>query len=193
MAAFDKRKLMREIERERKAAVAKRLAELRVLIKAARVARHAAINEVRLDCREKRQALKASCDARRLEASELGLRGIERQKHVFAHEQAAAKEEAKLGRGPRKARTTKTEREAESDCAVRANLPPELVTVFNKVKRHIKGTPRKSRTEAFLEWAEENPGEVYAAQQREADRELAKLIAEEAHHYRNRNREAVPF
>ena len=37
------------------------------------------------------------------------------------------------------------------------------------MKKKIKGGPRRSRTEAFLEWAEENPGEIVAIQQAGAE------------------------
>lgn len=57
---------------------------------------------------------------------------------------------------------------AESDDAVRANLPPDLVPVFDRVRRSIKGTPRMTRTERFLEWAAEHPADVWEIQ-READ------------------------
>jgi len=191
--AFDKAKLRREIERARKEALRVRLAELRGLIKTARADRHAAIRGVQLDCKAKREQLRNTCALRRVEASELGLRGIERARHVFAHEQRDAKQIAQAGRPP-KARSTAKERQQESDDAVRGNLAPEMLRVFDSVKRHIKGGPRKSRTEEFLEWAEENPGEVYTLQARAADRELAALLAEEARANKElRRRSAVPF
>ena len=46
---------------------------------------------------------------------------------------------------------------------VRSNIPPELVALFERVKRGIKASPRMSRTEAFLHYAEENPDDVLAA------------------------------
>jgi hypothetical protein len=55
---------------------------------------------------------------------------------------------------------THIERRAESDDEVRSNLPPDLVPLFGRVKRAIKATPRMSRTEAFLKYAEEHPDEV---------------------------------
>jgi hypothetical protein len=80
--------------------------------------------------------------------------------------------------GPARLRSTRGERRAESDDEVRGNLPPEMIGVFEKVRRHIKGSARKTRTEAFLEWAEENPGEVWAMQSAEAERDLHRMIAE---------------
>jgi hypothetical protein len=56
---------------------------------------------------------------------------------------------------------THIERRSESDDEVRSNLPPNFVPLFERVKRGIKATPRMSRTEAFLHYAEENPDEVF--------------------------------
>jgi hypothetical protein len=74
--------------------------------------------------------------------------------------------------------TTSKERSQESDDYVRGNLPPELQPVFDRVKKKIKGGPRTTRTEAFLEWAAENPGDVLQHQEHDADREVARLVAE---------------
>jgi len=85
------------------------------------------------------------------------------------------------------------ERESESDDEVRRDIPPELVGVFNKVRHHIKGNDRKSRSEAFLEWAEENPGEIYAMQEQEAAREIKRLVKEYQREATARGDEHVPF
>ncbi len=58
---------------------------------------------------------------------------------------------------------TRLERQGESDDEVRANVPPDLVALFERVKRSIKASPRMSRTEAFLKYAEEHPSEVLEA------------------------------
>lgn len=73
-------------------------------------------------------------------------------------------------------RSTHRERSAEDDDAVRSNLPPELVSVFEKVRRTIKAGPRRSRTEAFLEWAAENPDEVIAVQSAVAEKDLKQMM-----------------
>lgn len=51
--------------------------------------------------------------------------------------------------------------------------------MFDKHRRSFKGSSRRSRTEEFLEWAEENPDEVLVVQQGEADEALKKLLREE--------------
>jgi len=103
-----------------------------------------------------------------------------------AREREEARETDKLLRtadrrhrtGVLKARSSSAERRQESDDEVVRNLPASLVGVFNKVRRQVKGGPRTTRTEAFLQWVEENPGEVYALQGAQAERDLARLIAE---------------
>jgi hypothetical protein len=57
----------------------------------------------------------------------------------------------------------KGERQQHSDDEVRGNIPPELIALFNKVRRIIKPTAHRSRTEAFLEYAEARPSEVLEA------------------------------
>ena len=72
------------------------------------------------------------------------------------------------------------ERQQESDEAVRRNVGLELADVFDKVKGGIKGGPRRTRTEAFLEWVESNPDEAHAIVYANSERELARYIAEQA-------------
>jgi len=62
---------------------------------------------------------------------------------------------------------------------VRRNVDLELVPLFDQVRRSIKGSPYQSRTEAFLQWVEENPSAVLHAQEELAARELRKLIREQ--------------
>lgn len=66
----------------------------------------------------------------------------------------------------------------ESDDAVRRDIPPDLVPVFNKVKSRIKGKRTRDRTEAFLEWVEENQDAVIAMQAQAADVDVERLIRE---------------
>src|SRR5690606_6266812 len=66
----------------------------------------------------------------------------------------------------------------ESDDEVRANLPPELVPVFDRHRGRFKDSPRMSRTEAFLHWVAENPDEVIYEQAQAAEAAAAREIAE---------------
>jgi hypothetical protein len=69
--------------------------------------------------------------------------------------------------------------QTESDDEVRQNIPPELVPLFERVKRSIKGTGYHSRSEAFLHYAEENPSEVFAGIEDETDRLIREIEARE--------------
>jgi len=66
----------------------------------------------------------------------------------------------------------------ESDNEVESNLPADLVPLWRRVKRGIKGTDRKTRTEAFLEYAESNESEAVAALVDDADALTDRAIAE---------------
>jgi hypothetical protein len=80
-------------------------------------------------------------------------------------------------------------------------LPPELVSLFEKVKRGIKGSARASRLEVFLKYAEEHPHEVLAAiddKTEDVIRDLERQQREAARHVRRRRYTAaelaaVPF
>jgi hypothetical protein len=67
------------------------------------------------------------------------------------------------------------ERKSESDDEVRSNIPEELVPLFNRVRRSIKPGLRKSRTEAFLEYVEEHPGEEYQGLEDKTDALVREL------------------
>ena len=61
---------------------------------------------------------------------------------------------------------------------MRGNIPEELVPLWEKVKGRMKDGPRKSRTEAFLQYAQEHPHEILASAEHETDVRLAELLAE---------------
>lgn len=89
---------------------------------------------------------------------------------------------------------TRATRRAESDDEVRQNIPPELVQLFNKVRRHIHGSLRMSRTEEFLKYAEEHPNEVLEAYGDQTEKMIAEMEQrerQEAEEYERRY--AVPF
>lgn len=190
MVALDKKKLRREIERARRAKVKARLLELKEAIKKAREERYEAVRAVQLDCRVKREELRQSCGLRRIRAREGGAQEVLRRRGELEEERRYEQQIRNADR-PRRLRSTTRERGQESDDAVRSNLAPDMVPVFDAVRKHIKGSPRKSRTEAFLQWAEENPGEVYDLMQRDADRYLAGLLAEQERTQRELRRRSV--
>lgn len=195
--AFDRSKLMRQLERERRQKVRARLSELRQLIKAARRSKREAIKLVRTQCRDARKKLRSVCAMRVDRAKVRGVEQIEGARRELAREAVAEQHTRSAirrseGQGPSVRKTSAAERRQESDDAVRSNIPRELAGVFERVKRHIKGSQWQSRTESFLQWAHDNPGEVYAIQSEQAERELSKLIAERERYERELS-QAVPF
>ena len=72
------------------------------------------------------------------------------------------------------------ERRSESDDEVRANIQPDHQALWERVKRSIKGSSRESRTEAFLRYAEQNPGEILDALGDDSDRIVRELEEQRA-------------
>jgi len=190
--ALDKRQLRREIEKARRVEYTSRLVELRSRIAGARLAKKQAVRQVQAECARARVDARLSCQERAARAKEAGAVEVAERTAALKSERVF---EGQIRRGdkPRAMRSTATERRQESDDEVRSNLKPEMVPVFNAVRRHIKGNTRKSRTEAFYEWAEENPEEMFALLTHETDRELSRLIAEHTRTERMARGYKVPF
>jgi hypothetical protein len=68
------------------------------------------------------------------------------------------------------------EHRREADEAVVVNLPPDLVPLWERVRASIHGETPHARTEAFLEYVEEHPGEAVCARCESADDTLAALL-----------------
>jgi hypothetical protein len=196
----DRRKLQREITASLREKDREALAALRTKIEAAKSERRQMVRAARATCRtallsvRERQAAerrrltlehqaerehgRVACATGKSEAKARG-HGLESAaKGELREERVFQRQVRRAGKKPPK-RSTARERAQEDDDAVRSNLPPELVPVFDKHRRSFKGSPRRSRTEQFLEWAEENPDEVLALQQAEADEALKALLREE--------------
>jgi hypothetical protein len=182
MSRFNKGEIQREIERDRRARVKSRLAELVKLIREAQAARRDAIKGVRVQCRVAREKLRTTCHARAERARVEGAAEIaERRKALKGerHAENMIRDADRRGMKRTGPRSTSKERRQESDDEVRANLDDEMVAVFDAVKRHIKAGPRRTRTEAFLEWVHDNPDEVWAIRNVQTDRDVKRLIAEQ--------------
>ncbi|MFZ4751089.1 MAG: hypothetical protein ACOYMM_11375, partial [Phycisphaerales bacterium] len=155
-----------------------KLAELRAGIKQARQERKDRIATARASCREaardlrarqraERAADRASCKRSVVLVRALGADLVRKKRGELADErgfQASqrlaerhARERLREDRRGMTAAQRRAERARESDDEVRNNLPRELSEVFEKVKRHVKGSARRSRTEAFLEWTTDHP------------------------------------
>ena len=99
---------------------------------------------------------------------------------LLAEREEQAKTRAELGRIKRALapRATAREARAESDDAVRANIPAELHPVFAVVRTRIKPSARMTRTERFFQWVEEHPNETLRIQSEQAEAGADKLIRE---------------
>ena len=129
-----------------------------------------------------RRALMLASAKRKLGAVEVSRkRELERE---LAHQRLLKERER-----TRIKRSTARERAQESDDAVRSNLEPEMLPVWERVKRGIRGGPRRTRTEAFLEWVGEHPDEVLAIQAEHVEQDVAKLVGERHEAERRRARE----
>lgn len=164
----------RALDRARQACATAR-AKVRDQVKAFRSEEFRRINA---EAARMRTAARNQCQARKYRLRSAGERAIARRAAELA---AEAKLQAQIRRADSRAlrqRTTYKERAQESDDAVRSNLPRELRAVFDKVRRGIKGSRHRTRTEEFLEWAQEHPEDVLQYQGDDSDREVARLIAE---------------
>jgi hypothetical protein len=179
------------IDRKRAVCKARTLCRTeRARIKAATRAAKAALRRAREELKRKRLELVRRARTLRDRAAVLCTRRTERAKKLHALtlvELARARAEHRtvaaalrdLDRGGRLRKTTAAERRGESDDAVRTNIPADLVSVFDRIRRHIVPKPGRSRTEAFLEWVEAHPDEVWAMHSERAAKELRALEREE--------------
>jgi hypothetical protein len=188
--ALDKKELWRDIQRDERRKAREKLAELRGHIRTVRARRKRALHDAKERCRaerlaarerarsmrlrvlhELREAMRAeraaarqSCALRLGDARSIK-NDIERARAELVAEREYQRELRRIETANRQRRReapaiTRIDRRTESDDEVRQNIPPDLVPLFDRVKRAIKATPRMSRTEAFLHYAEENPAEV---------------------------------
>jgi hypothetical protein len=143
---------------------------------------------------EWRQGLRARWQARRERIAALGAQGVARARLRAEHERLRVKELALHRRQvEHQWRAHKhSERAGESDDIVRTDLAahhPELLPVFERLRRTFKARPRMSRTETILHWAEENPREVMVISSHEAERGLKHAIREHEKAEREAHRE----
>lgn len=198
--ASDRRKLQKELAEHLREKDRAALGLLRAQIRQARVDRRHMLHVARTVCRATRAQLQVKqADDRARFREQQQLERIQERAACGAGKELAKKQGGALeldakrtlkeerifqrrirtaGKAPAP-KATAHERAQEDDDAVRSNLPAELVPVFDKVKKSIKGSPRRTRTEAFLEWAEENPDEILAVQQAAADRDLKTLLKQQ--------------
>lgn len=151
--------------------------------------------KLRQEVKEAKQAERNRCLARRVKTS-LGTRLAADKLREEARRIADKESEVRAGKHlatRAKARSTARERSEESDDEVRSNLDPGLIPIFDVVRRQIKGSPHISRTEAFLQWTEENPDEIWQMREADAARQVRELLKAEhdAHLETERSRKAA--
>jgi hypothetical protein len=185
--------ILRDIAREHRRTQREQLARLRQDLRDARAARSAALKLAKERCRADKRAARARArelrarlmqelrDAVRLErqgAATECRRAVEEARSLadkVSRSRAELEAERRYRRDMRRIehgnkqrlqeakQRTRAERQAESDEDVKVNLSPELMSLWEKVKRSIRPTPRMSRLEAFLEYAEAHPREWTAS------------------------------
>lgn len=154
--------------------------QLRATAKAIRARKRA---EALAEISNARSQSRGSCESRKVQARERTKDSLQRAAAVLAAEREHQELLLRWARAPKlsgpKKRSKPTESIAESDSEVENNVPPELVPVFRSVRAKIKSSPRRTRTEAFLEWAQSHPGDVLTILDAQLERDVAKLVAEE--------------
>lgn len=144
--------------------------------------------------REERAALRGRCSVRLREAREATDRAIEearRSAMQLDRLRRAARTPAQTAAAER-ARFALATRIAESDDEVRRNISDELRPAWEKMKRRIKAGPRRTRTEAFLEWVHDHPNEA-ARFYREAVEVLPPEETEDQYRERTASRRLAPL
>jgi hypothetical protein len=172
--------IMKEIAREHRKQAREKLTHLRQELRDARALRRSEMRQAKERCRAARLAVRAGARelrARvlaelretirrdRVQAREMCAAGlaeargiadrVERARAELHTERSFHRELRRLERANKeRQRETKhasrRERRTESDDAVRANIPEELIPLWEKVKRSIRGSNHMSRTESFL-------------------------------------------
>lgn len=196
----ERKKLQKELAEHLKEKDTAQLRLLRAQIGAARVERRSRLIRARVQCRTARESLKERqaveraellaehrgqrvegktvCELGKEEAKREGLE-LERGAKRTLKEERIYQRRIRAAGKPVKVRATARELAQEDDDRVRSNLPAELVPVFDAVRKKIKGSARRTRTEAFLEWAEENPEEILAVQEAQAEQYLRDLLKQQ--------------
>lgn len=137
--------------------------------RAERDAARAAALEGRHGCRVENEAF--------LEPYAARIRELEKQQDAERAFQRSLRRAERHATVARTARSTGGERASESDDEVRANLPPELVPLFEQIKKHVRPRPGISRTETVLQYAEDHPDEVLEATMSDSDAAVERLVA----------------
>lgn len=213
----NQRKIRRELEKDYRRKQRERVAELRAHLKHAKRWRAARLKRTRALCKHGRkmareaaavlraehraaakreiEALKLtearSCAARKAQAVMKAETAIDRARLKFNDEVSSARAVKVWTAAPKLTRSqaakARVERRQESDSEVEGNIPHDLIPVWRKLRERFKATPRKSRTEAFAEWASEHTAKVREILDADIEGSIAELVRHEAQHRRELN------
>lgn len=200
-----RRDLRRELERDFRAKQREKIRELRAKVKAAKEKGRQSVKRVVARCKTMRAKDRETIRERRLEArlainaERDELFGQTREKcelrksraktkhagPIAAAQEAVADERAlartmRIYGGKKQPAATRAERRAESDSEVEANLSPDMIPVWRRVKKDIKRAPHMTRTEVFEHWTHEDPATVEQIQREETEKGVDVWITEEA-------------
>lgn len=177
-AAAMKRELAAFARKDRRRRLAEQVRERRELAKAGRAGCRVEKDRKKLQAAELRAQRRELTDACRA-ASSQGREAVAKARADLARFRQDERDRIDAERRGRVVvRRTAAEARAESDDEVSQNIPPELESVWRRVRRSIQAGPRMSRTEAFLHWVEEHPDEVIGIQSEGIDDEIARMVAE---------------
>jgi hypothetical protein len=221
--ALDKKLLWRDINHEERRKKRALLVELRGQIRQARARRKDALLAAKERCRSERIAARERARSLRLRALQELREAVEAERTAARRtcsvkigearairddvERARAKhaaekeyqrdlrriEAANRQRRKEHPHATHIERRAESDDEVRSNLPSDLIPLFERVKRSMKTSPRMSRTESFLHYVEQNPGEMLESIDHKTDALIRELEIRQRETAKNgRSRASTP-
>lgn len=158
--AREARRELRQLEQERRAQLRDRTGRLKL--------------EQATECQDSRAAAELAGGA-----------GIQAAELALEHERTRQKDDRAFGRaykrvtGNRAGSMSARERVEHSDDEVRANLPPELLGVFDKVRGKIKSDARRSRTEVFLEYVHDHPHVIIEHMLEDAEQNARALERQE--------------
>lgn len=143
------------------------------------------LRELRETARVEREAARQSCILRKRAAKDECDTEVERTRAELAAERTYQMDLRRIERDNRTkrvahTRATRKAHRGESDEAVLQDIPSDLHALFHRVKRSIKATPRMSRSEAFLKYAEENPHDVFEVIEQKTDRMIRELESQHA-------------
>ena len=191
------RQQIRDARAQRKAALAEAKTRCRTERLAARERANALrvrlLQELREAVRAERQSARQSCSARISDARAITDR-IERTRAELEAERHFDRQMRRIEAGNRQRkkeirRSTAREQRRESDDVVSANLQPEYLGLWQRLKGQFPGTDRMTRTEQFLHHLEENPDLVLQAMEDRSEqviRDLERREREARHAYRAR-------